>query len=140
MVIGGAMCQDGLLRGALKLGGQSAEVVMALGEVFPEPPFAVGVLGVVVVGEGANVVVVATLLDVFENKPPATAAAASTAAAIISGALKRLRRGFGLASAARCLAWAARFLARAVFFFATAILHLQATNLHHRGEQLHLGI
>jgi hypothetical protein len=38
MVIGGADGYDGLLRVAEKFAGQSAEVVMALGLVFPEPP------------------------------------------------------------------------------------------------------
>ena len=57
MVIGGAL-KAGLLSVAWKLAGQSAEVVMALGEVFPEPP-AGG--GVVVVDDLAVVDVVADL-------------------------------------------------------------------------------
>jgi hypothetical protein len=52
MVIGGYEGYDGLLRVALKLAGQSAEVVMALGEVSPEPPLGAGL----VVVEEATVV------------------------------------------------------------------------------------
>ena len=53
MVIGGGDVQDGLLSVAVKLAGQSAEVVMALGRVLPEPP---GGAGLVVVD--ADVVLV----------------------------------------------------------------------------------
>jgi hypothetical protein len=45
MVIGGYDEYDGLLSVALKLAGQSAEVVMALGAVLPEPPVGAGVGG-----------------------------------------------------------------------------------------------
>ena len=42
MVIGGSRDTDGLFRVALKLAGQSAEVVMALGDLLPDPPAGAG--------------------------------------------------------------------------------------------------
>ena len=62
MVIGGYDEYEGLLRVALKLAGQSAEVVMALGAVLPEPPFGAGV---VVVVAGLVVVVVLAAVVFF---------------------------------------------------------------------------
>jgi hypothetical protein len=44
MVMGGGDFHSGLLRVALKLAGQSAEVVMADGLVLPEPPGGAGVV------------------------------------------------------------------------------------------------
>ena len=44
MVMGGGDFHEGLLRVALKSVGQSAEVVMALGDVLPEPPAGAGLV------------------------------------------------------------------------------------------------
>ena len=57
MVMGGGDFHDGLFRVALKSDGQSADVVMALGEVLPEPPAGAGL----VVVEEATVVEVAAV-------------------------------------------------------------------------------
>ena len=62
MVMAGGDDQLGLLRVAVKLAGQSAEVVMALGDLLPEPPAGAGL--VVVDDAGWLVVVVeADFLD-----------------------------------------------------------------------------
>ena len=55
-----------MLRVALKLAGQSAEVVMALGDLLPEPPAGAGL--VVVVAELGLVVEV--LLALLLEPPP----------------------------------------------------------------------
>ncbi len=79
MVIGGYDEYEGLLRVALKLDGQSAEVVMALGEVLPDPPAGAGLVVVVVVAGLDVVVVVAALLFfhglVIRRERPTTTAA-----------------------------------------------------------------
>ena len=56
IVIGGAL-REGLLRGEVRLVGQLAEVVMALGDVLPDPPVGAGLV------VGVAVVVVAVDLD-----------------------------------------------------------------------------
>ncbi|MHB1716363.1 MAG: hypothetical protein ACYCV5_03360 [Acidimicrobiales bacterium] len=52
MVIGGKDGYDGLFRVAVKLVGQSADVVSAAGLVFPDPPAVGGRVVVVVVVDG----------------------------------------------------------------------------------------
>jgi hypothetical protein len=66
MVIAGGDFHDGLLSVALKLAGQSADVVMAARLVFPEPPAGAGF----VVEVEAEVVVVVDVLAVFEDEEP----------------------------------------------------------------------
>jgi hypothetical protein len=44
MVMAGAVGHDGLLSVALKLAGQFADVVMALGDLLPDPPEATGLV------------------------------------------------------------------------------------------------
>jgi hypothetical protein len=62
MVIGGNDEYEGLLRVALKPAGQSAEVVMALGDLSPDPP---GRAGAVVVEAEVVVEVVVAAVVVF---------------------------------------------------------------------------
>jgi hypothetical protein len=54
MVMAGAVGHDGLLSVALKLAGQFADVVMALGDLLPDPP------------EAAGLVVLEEVLDVVD--------------------------------------------------------------------------
>jgi hypothetical protein len=62
MVMAGAVGQVGLLRVALKFAGQSADVVMALRDLLPEPPEEAGL---VVLEAGLDVVDV--LVDFFDG-------------------------------------------------------------------------
>jgi hypothetical protein len=59
MVMAGAVGHDGLLSVALKFAGQFADVVMALGDLLPDPPDAAGL---VVLEAGLDVV---DVLDCF---------------------------------------------------------------------------
>jgi hypothetical protein len=67
MVIFGGDDHDGLFKVALKLAGQSAEVVMALGDLSPEPPGGAGLVEEVDV----LAVVVVVEVDLVEWLPPA---------------------------------------------------------------------
>ena len=74
------MGHDGLLRVALKLEGQSAEVVMADRLVLPDPPLGGGLVVVVVEEEDDDVVVAALFLPGLKmaNERATTTAATMT--------------------------------------------------------------